>query len=157
MPSLLMKDGHLVMRSGALVTTENPAECDCCGGEVTPCCEGYTLPGTLYVRAVGRDGCECIDEDFEIDNPDPTTSNLWCGFQVSCDASGSPWQLCIDCVDGVWTAAQSACRVGSGNVVMSVTSCNPFSATFALEKQFGSEGYCCEGFVDFEISETPFP
>ena len=155
--TLLLKDGKLVLDAGSLVVTQNAADCECCDPVDLGCCDGITLPGTLYVRATGRDGCECIMEDFEITNPDPTTSLTWTGFQDSCDASGDQWQLSISCTGGTWTASQSACRVGLGEATMTVTSCDPFAATFSLEKDATPAGYCCGGWVDFEISETPFP
>ena len=73
MPSLLMKDGHLVMRSGALVTTENPADCDCCN----PCggCCGSTMPQWATITftdiaewATDASDCDCLawNTSFEV-------------------------------------------------------------------------------------------
>lgn len=64
MPSLLMKDGHLVMRSGALVTTENPADCDCCNPCDLCCKETIKRFVTVTISGVANkapaDPCDCL-------------------------------------------------------------------------------------------------
>jgi len=65
MPKLLTKSGHLVMRAGALVTTEDSALCDCCGNGLPSncnfCCpEGVRRFATVTVTGVTGAGC-CAD------------------------------------------------------------------------------------------------
>lgn len=73
MPSLLMKDGQLVMRSGSLVTTENPALCDCCNPCDICCRETLKRYATITISGVANKAppsdCDCLawNDAFELE------------------------------------------------------------------------------------------
>jgi hypothetical protein len=99
MGKLVKKDGKFLKKDGKFVTTDNPANCPCCGGD--PCPPGkfciWTPPDQC---ATGK--CTSYESDDPIECPFPydCTSEQACNQWY--EQNPNPPCDCWVCVDGEW-------------------------------------------------------